>query len=235
MTNLGDIFNQVVFLLGKDKVGGYVSPLNFNEAVKSINTEYLNDLVNQFEMTKQMSNALRNLIKTIGGANSLPLALDAYGYGDIPSDLRYEVRSSYNQFYNTNCAGEKQYRSVTFVSQHEWNHRHDVEMYHPTKEEPIWCFEDGKIRVSPILPSFQFTYIRNAATPYFDYDIIDGEPVYLPVGAVHANSSVEPAGSASLSVEYEFPTSCYNELVNMLVKYFAIGNREDFNIKVPNE
>jgi hypothetical protein len=231
MTNLGDIFNQVVFLLGKDKVGGYVTPLNFNEAVKLVNSQYLDALVNQFELTKEVSNSLRNLIKTIGGANSLPLALDAYGYGDIPSDLRYEVRSSYNQFYNTNCAGEKQYRSVTFVSQHEWDHRHDIEMYHPTKEEPIWCFEDGKIRVSPALPSFQFTYIRNSAVPYFDYDIIDDEPVYLPVGAVHVNSSVLPAGTASESVEFEFPTSDYPELVSQLIKYFAVGNREQFNLQ----
>ncbi|WP_204568354.1 hypothetical protein, partial [Collinsella tanakaei] len=60
--------------------------------------------------------------------------------------------------------------------------------------------------------------------------IIDGEPVYLPVGQVHVNDSVEPTGSLSQSVEFEFPTGCYPELVNMIVKYFAIGNRQDFNL-----
>lgn len=235
MTNLGDIYNQVVFLLGKDKVGGYVSPLNFNEAVKLVSTTYLDNLVGIFEQTKEISSELQLLIKTAGNANNVPIEIDAYGYGVIPSDYRYHARSGYTQFYNSSCTAEQKYTTIEFVSQHEFDHRMDVEMYKPDANNPIWIFEDGKIRVSPVIPRFQFTYIRKAATPYFDYDIIDGEPVYLPVGSVHANSSVETAGSASLSVEFEFPTSCYPEIVNMLVKYFAIGNREDFNIKVPNE
>jgi hypothetical protein len=232
MNNLGDIYNQVVFLLGKDKIGGYVSPDKFNEALKYVNTSYMNMLVSEFEKTKSISNSLRGLIKTLGGAINPPLALDDYGYGDIPSDLRYEVRSAYNQFYNSSCAGEKQYRSVEFVSQAEWDHRHDVQMYHPTKEEPIWCFEGGKIRVSPILPSFQFTYIRYGATPVFDYDIIDEDVVYLPVGAVHENDlSGHLVGSESESVEFEYPIEDYDKLVQMLVRYFAVGNREQFNLQ----
>ncbi len=232
MTNLGDIYNQTVFLLGKDKIGGYVSPERFNDAIEYVNTSYLNLLVSQFELTKEVSNSLRNLIKRLGGAMNPPITLDAYGYGDIPSDLRYEVRSSYNQFYNQTCGSTRQYRSVEFVSQAEWDHRHDVEMYHPTNEEPIWCFEGGKIRVSPVLPSFEFAYIRFSAVPFFDYDIIDGEPVYLPVGAVHANDlSGQAVGSPSRSVEFEFPIEDYVTLVQMLVRYFAVGNREQFNLQ----
>jgi hypothetical protein len=231
MTNLGDIYNQVVFLLGKDKIGGYITPLNFNEGVKLVNTQYLDALVSKFEITKDVSNSLRNLIKTLGGSNYPPIALDKYGYGEIPSDLRYEARSSYNQFYNNGCSSVKQYRSIDFVSQAEWDHRHDVEMYHPTTSEPIWCFEDGKIRVSPILPSFQFTYVRFASVPYFDYDIVDGEPVYLPPGSVHVNSSVLPIGTASESAEFEYPKEDYLELVQLLNRYFSIGNRDDFNLQ----
>lgn len=233
MTNLGDIYNQVVFLLGKDKVGGYVSPLAFNEAVKLVSTSYLDNLVRVFEQTKEVSSELQMLIKTAGSANNAPLTIDEYGYTAIPSDYRYHARSGYTQFYNTGCGSEKKYTTIEFVSQHEFDHRMDVEMYQPNADNPIWLFEDGKIRVAPVIPYLQFTYIRIAANPYFDYDIIDGEPVYLPVGSVHVNDSVEPTGSESLSVEFEFPTSCYPELVDLLIKYFAVGNREDFNLKAP--
>lgn len=232
MTNLGDIYNQVVFLLGKDKVGNYVTPENFNEALKKINAEYLTMLVNEFERTKQVSNSLQNLIKTAGGYNNPPITLDAYGYGTIPSDYRYHARSGYFQFYNVTCTAEKKYRSVRFVSQAEFDHLMDIEMYIPTNEEPVFLFDDGKLRVYPILQGFQFTYIRQAATPVFDYDIIGGEAVYLPVGSVHVNAdSGHPIGSESESVEFEFPLEDYPNLVNMLVRYFAIGNREDFNLK----
>jgi hypothetical protein len=232
MTNLGDIYNNLVFLLGKDKIGGYVTPTSFNDAIKYVNTTYLNLKVAEFELTKGVSNSLRNLIKTAGGSGHLPIMLDQYGYGDIPSDLRYEVRSSYNQFFNSSCAGEKKYRSVEFVSQAEWDHRLDTEMYQPTKEEPIWCFENGKIRVAPVLPSFQFTYIRYAATPYFDYDIIDEDVQFLPAGEVHANDlSGQPVGSESLTVEFEFPQEDYEAILKMLIQHFAVGNREEFNLQ----
>lgn len=233
MTNLGDIYNQVVFLLGKDKVGGYVSPSAFNEAIKYVNTTYLDDLVAKFELTKEISTELQMLIKTAGGSSFPPIAIDQYGFGAIPEDYRYHARSGYNTFHNTGCGAEKTYRTIEFVSQHEFDHRMDVEMYQPDAENPIWLFDDGKIRVAPIIPYFQFTYIKQSATPYFDYDIIDSEPVYLPVGAVHVNDTVEPTGSDSLSVDFEFPTGCYPELVNLIIKYFAVGNREEFNLKAP--
>lgn len=233
MTNLCDIYNQVVFLLGKDKVGGYVSPSTFSEAIKFVSTSYLDGLVKTFEQTKEVSTELQKLIKTAGGSNNPPIALDAYGFGAIPSDYRYHARSGYMKMYNENCSAKSKYTTIEFVSQHEFDHRMDVEMYMPDSDNPICLFEDGKLRVAPVIPYFQFTYIRLAATPYFDYDIIDGEPVYLPVGQVHVNDSVEPTGSLSQSVEFEFPTGCYPELVNMIVKYFAIGNRQDFNLNAP--
>lgn len=232
MNNLGDIFNQVVFLLGKDKVGGYVTPEKFNVALPKVSLDYLDALVNTFEQTKEISSELSKLIKTAGGANFPPIAIDQYGYGEIPSDYRYHARSGYTQFYNKGCTSEQRYTTVEFVSQHEFDHRMDVEMYQPNADNPICLFEDGKLRIAPVLPYFQFTYIRVPNNPYFDYDIIDGQPVYLPVGSVHVNDTVEPAGSPSLSVEFEYPVASYPSLVELLVRYFAIGNRQPFNLEV---
>lgn len=231
MTNLGDIFNRVVFLLGKDKVGGYVTPTKFNDAISFVNTSYLDMLVKEFELTKEVSSDLQRLIKTLGGANYPPIEIDAYGYGAIPSDYRYHARSGYNQFYNNTCDATTKYTTIEFVSQHEFDHRMDVEMYYPDANNPIWLFEDGKIRVAPIIPRFQFTYIRMANTPYFDYDIIDGQPVFLPQGEVHVNDTVEPTGSPSLTVEFEYPVGSYTTLCELIVRYFAVGNREEFNLK----
>jgi hypothetical protein len=232
MLNLGNIFDDVLFRSGKDKIGGYITPDDFNIAWGPINQLYLTYLVNQFEQTKQLSSDLRTLIKTRGNDLYPPITLNSYGRGEIPEDYRYHARSQYTQWVNTHCSATSQYREVIFVSQAEFANRMSTEIYWPDETEPIVCFEtDDTFLVRPIMPKFSLTYIRMAVTPYFDYDIISGIPVYLPPGEKHSNSTVEPQGSLSLSVEPEYPQEAYPKLSIIMTAYFAIGNRSAFNVE----
>lgn len=235
MQNLGDIISEVFYLSGKDKQGGYVSPDDINIACPFISTSYLTLMVNEYEQTKQLSSDLRLLIKTRGNDQFQGIPLTAAGnntsWGEVPDDYRYHARSSYTQFLNDTCAGTSEYRSVIFVSQAEWDNRRSTSIYEPTSDEPIVLFENDRIYVCPALTKLNLTYIKQAATPVFDYDIISGLPVYLPPGERHLNSTVQPEGTMSSSVEFEFPQECYPTLVKFLVAYFAIGNRSEFNLK----
>jgi hypothetical protein len=76
-----------------------------------------------------------------------------------------------------------------------------------------------------------FTYLRRPTDPVFDYDIVDTEIFYLPPGTYHQNSSVEPIGTPSASVEFEWPESVTYNLVELIVKYFTINIRSQFNLQ----
>lgn len=232
MENIADIYNDVLIRSGKDKVGGFISPENFNDGMKVVNNLYLTYLVNQYELTKQLSTDLRTLIKTRGNDIYPPIQLNSYGRGEIPEDYRYHARSQYIQFVTEDCETTSQYREVIFVSQAEFANRMSTSIYWPDESEPIVCFEtDNTMLVRPIMKKFSMTYIRQAATPYYDYDIVSGIELYLPPGERHINSTVEPQGSLSLSVNPEFPQECYPKLSIIATAYFAIGNRSAFNVE----
>lgn len=81
------------------------------------------------------------------------------------------------------------------------------------------------------MPRITFTYIREPIQPVFDYDIVNGIPVYLPPGTVHTNNSVQNVGTPSLSVEFEYPESCVDHLTDLIKTYVGIGNENQWNIQ----
>jgi len=157
------------------------------------------------------------------------------GYATIPSDLWYQANSSYLEILNVDCGYETNYRSVEFVSQHEFDAkmRNSITspVDNPQENDPILVTRNDKYFIYPYLPRITFTYIRTPEVPYFDYDIIDGIPVYLPPGSVHVNDSVAATGDPSLSVEFEYPESCVDHLIEMIKTYVGIGNQDQWDIQ----
>ena len=48
-TNLGEIYADLLFRSGKDLRGGYITPENFNTAVRVVNERYMNRLKTSIE------------------------------------------------------------------------------------------------------------------------------------------------------------------------------------------
>lgn len=231
MQNLGDIYDLVLIQLGKDQWGSYVTPDNFNELAPKVSTIKLNQLIERFEIDRQLSTDLNMLITSLGDNELAPLNFDDYGYADLPSDYFYFARGEFNDFTNTCDGVVSKLRMVEFLDQAKFNVRVSNEMKKPTRRQPILTVQNDKLLIRPILPSVRFTYVRQPKTVFFDYDIINEVPVYLPPNAVHVNSSVLPAGTPSRSVEYEFPISVYPDLVNLLVREYSIKIRSEFGIQ----
>lgn len=230
MLNLGDIYNRVLELLGKDQFGGYVTPLNFNGLLPWINVYKLNQLIDVFEEKQQISRDLFPFIKTVGSPDTPPIQLDSYGYGEYPEDYYYTARGSYSQYLN-NCGGyTENVRMVEFLNQQDFAYRVSTALMYPTVEQPIAVDENDKFLVRPLgISNIAFTYVRKPDTPVFDYDIVNGKIVYLPPGQTHVNSSVLPVGTPSDSVEFEFPEAVYEDIVNLIVEQYAIKIRSEFN------
>lgn len=232
MLNLGDIINKVLEDLNKDQYGGYVNPQSTNNILPFVNIQKMNELIKVFEDTREISRDLQPFVVTLGSPDYPAITLDSYGYGEYPEDYYYFARASFMQYLN-HCGGYTvDSRMVQFVDQQVFNYRMSTDLLAPTMDEPIAVDENLKFLVRPQgIQSVAFTYLKNPAQPYYDYDIIDGLVVYLPPNEVHVNSSVLPVGSASLSVEFEYPLACYDDLANLIVQAYAKKIRSEFNLQ----
>lgn len=237
-TNLGQIYSDLLFRAGKDLRGGYITPDTFNLAINAVNQRYLNTLVDNFEKNREVTSDLQTFIKTLGSPQYPALSFtpvlagrpERGGYATIPEDLWYQANSSYLEILNVDCGYETNYRSIEFVSQHQFDAvmRNSITspVDNPQENDPILVTRNDKYFIYPYLPRITFTYIRTPEVPYFDYDIVNGIPVYLPPGSVHAIS-----GNPSLSVEFEYPESCVDHLIEMLKTYIGIGNQDQWDIQ----
>lgn len=231
--NLGQIIDYVTEVLNKDQYGGYVSPQTTNTLLPFVNIEKMNQLVKVFEDTREISRDLQPFVITLGSSDYPPITLDSYGYGEYPDDYYYLARGGYAQYLN-NCTGYTvNTRMVLFIDQQDFAYRMSTALLAPTVDEPIAVDENGKFLVRPQgIQSVVFTYLKTPATPYYDYDIIDGMVVYLPPNEVHVNSSVLPAGTPSLSVEFEYPIACVDDIANLLIQAYSKKIRSEFGLQV---
>jgi hypothetical protein len=231
MDNLGDIFNQTLLQLNKDEYGSYVTPDNFTELCGKVNLIKVNQLVDAFETTREVSTDLRLLIRTLGDNEIEPLTFDAYGYANKPDDYFYFARGEYNELRNI-CGGvTSKLRMVEYLDQARFNSRLTNELTKPTLRQPIMTDQNDRLVIRPIVPSIRFSYVKQPNQPFFDYDIVDDGIVYLPPNATHVNSSVLPVGTPSRSVEFEYPQSVYPDLVNLLVREYSITLQSQFGIQ----
>jgi hypothetical protein len=230
--NLGEILDKVYNQLGKDQYGGYITPRNYNEAIKWVNLEQINDLLKVFEEKREITDDLFPYVTTIGDSGTTPIPVDPFGYYTLPDDYYYYIRSYTSQFDNT-CAGAiEKIRPIEFLNQADFGYRIGTEIMAPSLDRPISAVQNNRMLLRPIgIEAVTFTYLRRPNNPVFDYDIVDTEIFYLPPGTYHQNSSVLPVGTPSESVEFEWPESVTYNLVELIVKYFTINIRSQFNLQ----
>lgn len=226
-TNLDEIYKDVLFRSGKDLRGGYITPDNFNLAIKVVNQRFMNQLVDNFENSKEVSKDLQPFIKTLGSPQyqalefTPVLASDVKkgGYADIPDDMWYEATSSYLSLLNNGCSVESDYRTVEFVSQHEFDAKMRSSIIspidNPEENDPILVNRNNLYYIYPFIRRISFTYIRTPETPVYGYTTNTGIPVYDP----------------STSVQFEYPETCVDTLTDMIKTYIAIGIESQWNVQ----
>lgn len=232
--NLGEIVKYASLKLGKDLFGGYLSPEQLNDSLlEAANYDLLNKYVAVYEKDRTITDDIRPFVKTLGDTTFAPLPLDQYGFGVLPSDYIGYTDVYVMQYVGDCCDDQEEMpRLVEMLNRDRFAYRRTSGVLKPRVTDPIGTIQNDQLFVLPKgFTSCVFSYIRKPLNPYFDYDIINDEIVYLPPGQVHANSSVEPTGSPSLSVEFEWPEQLHEELGDYLVKYFATNFRSEFNLQ----
>jgi len=225
--NLQEILNNVYTSLGKDQYGGYITPESYNEAIRYVNQEQINDLLKVFEEKREITDDLIPFVITKGDSGSTPLRQDNFGYVNLPDDYWYYIRAHFLTFDSDSCdTFSVEPRPIEFLNQADFGYRIGTNILKPTVKHPIAAIQNNKWLVQPVTTNgIVFTYLRKPNDPNYDYDIVDGEIVYLPPGTFHAD------GSPSTSVEFEYPDSVHLNLIQLIVKYFSINIRSEFNLQ----
>lgn len=246
--NLGELFTQTLDGLGKDQYGGYVKPgtgttvsNSFPDTINQvIQPGLMNSYTVKFEESRILSIDVRPFIKTLGDPAfpNLPLvpwsSNSVFAYAQFPSDFWYFSDAHANDFVNSCTGFTQKFHSVEWVDRARWDFLLDQELEFPTIDRPVASIQNGQIVFCPAATRMQFTYLRKPLDVYFDYDIVSGTVVYLPPGTVHANASVQPTGSASLSVELEWPDSVHNEILARLIQWFGRTIQNQIDMTMPS-
>jgi hypothetical protein len=237
--NLGDIYQDLHKRLGKDVTGAYISPNDFMLALNTIQIELINRYAQNYESSTEVTADTYPFVKTYGDDEYPELVLNEHGKTDFPKDFLYISRSNNNRYINVGCKSETGYASIDLLSQMDFDGRMNTPMLNPIKNPrengAIAVIQNGKIRVVPNVKRITLTGLRFPSNIVFDWEEINGQVVFLPVGSAHINGTTATVGSASSTVELEWPRQVWPEIVNMLVRYFAVNERSEFNLQTLNK
>lgn len=223
MLNLGNLYLQLNFLLGKDQYGGYVPPAGdggFNQNLAYASIKLLDKYVQAYAATRVIENNLRPFIKTLGTPEDPYISLDSFGRFLCPADYYY-WSSGYIAEQVNDCGTFTEIKNpIRHVDDAVWNYKTGSQMNYPTLEFPIMTEKSIKsgdtylpgFIVAPVVSKISGTYIRRVPDPVFAYTVSEEDGVTIIYDA--ANSSCE------------WPESAFNDLLEQLV--FAYGrNLED--------
>lgn len=235
--DLGSIFANVAKFLGKDHTGGFFSPVEMTDCAKYVNKQMFSKKRKDYEEGR-VSDDVRIIVKTLGDSLNAPLMVGTDGYADLPTD--YEGMSTVRWCMVTaqdpiDCDDpttwvNKSWRMVETVTDDQLSDRRESMLKAPTMKHPICTIQNNKLFVLPEnIPYVQFTYLRTPADPKYDFVIgTDDTYSYLPPGSLHDGTNPDYAsGAASTSVEFEWPESCFDEIVALCLQYFGteVGNQ----------
>jgi hypothetical protein len=229
--------------LGTDIMGGLDSPdAQLNPALNYANMVYLGQMRECFESSRIISDNMRKHVVTVGNSFQTPLAVDEYGYVELPSDFEFLVSGVEATISNPeDCDDEASldFRQVEWLESDIFDSRisgGSKGLNYPTLSFPIGRIETyldssiayPRIRTAPVgLSTLTLTYMRTPTTPVWGYTYDDsGLPVYDPTTSV----DIEWPDTAIVN-DFEFGGVKYPSFLNLCVKWLSKGVRSDWGIQ----
>lgn len=160
----------------------------------------------EIQVTQAIDDSLRKFIKRTTVSKS--------GDGfDIPVDMAAFVPSSYLYTYVQDGQAASTPIPLDFVTASEWNERMQNYITNPTYEYPMAMYENGQIVVAPNgIDTIGLRYYRYPVNPVWGYTV---------------NASDQAVYDPLTSVDFEFPKLEWENICNIILKYWAIYLRGD--------
>ena len=229
---------MVLDLARKDKRGRSLDIDEFNRVAKIVNARVYAHYYKQFEMSKDVSNALAKFKVT-----NYEVSLTA-GVGTLPSDY-YELIGipRYTDGSDT--------REVDVVTNVEYTKRQSDYLTRPTTTHPIVMLAgvsgtQTQVSVLPVtVSSIRVDYLKEASTPFLDYYMDDTTLEYtyidaddtptVPVGSTYRDgntgSYVVPS---ALTVNFDWDTDDIPLILSLFVQVMGLQLGDEMMIQVGN-
>jgi hypothetical protein len=234
MIDVGQVYDRLNNLINKDKSGKVYQPEQLNNDLQFVLYTYLKvkyglpeqpNAPQAYEVVQKIVDDIAQLKVWMGGEKPM-IMLDGKGRFDKPEDYWHPSRMTYIKNYVDNIPV---FRRIDVVSDDEFGSRLASPLMLPTYSNPVACIYNTYVQVYPIdIKYIHFVYLRKPNRPFYDYDIINDQPVFLPVGERHVNNSVQPQGSLSRTVNLEVPDDCMDDIVSLLGADYGIRLKDQF-------
>lgn len=240
---LDEIKKYVETRLNKNQNGNVITPERFNLLLKALNVDYYEDKVQKptapnvgYEFSKKHIDLFRDFKKLVDINLTQESGLPGFSVGQLPEDYRHYSSVYFNYYVQNGCEIEVTPRKVEYVKDSRIPDRLASAIQAPDLDYPIWTLRDGEIVVYPKeVKKLKFTYIAKPVDPFFDYDIINNNAVYLPPGSTHTNSSVQPINTPSASIELPYPENYHIEIAEWLFSLASGTLKDVFNTQLAQQ
>lgn len=244
--NLGTLYQRLFNEVNKDQSGNTYTPTQLNNDLQYVQYKYLKlkyglpeqpNAPQYYEVTQKIADDIVELKVWMGGPDTPLMRIDSKGRAEKPSDYWHPASMFFSYIDKSGCGeSEESYRSVDIVTEDQRPMRLISPLMKPTEKNPIACIYNDFIQFYPLKDRFiNFTYLRRPETPFFDYDIINDEVVFLPVGGLHSNDSVAPIGSLSRTVELSLPDDTYEDIVTIMLSEYGLAIRDQLPLQVAEQ
>lgn len=222
--NIWEIFQFNNARANKDQSGRSFTVDQFNYILEGIDIDYLKlkyglpeeykpgaPLPRQaWEVTQKITDDLRHLKKILGGRDFPLLAVDKYGYADIPSDYVHQSSLRWDQTLNApDCKSENELNQIPIevLTDADFDGRLYDSIRVPWTKYPFCKFNNSYIEFKPA--NIQFVVFSYISMPI---------SAYLAVTVDNNNDYVyDPVNSRDL----EWPIDMHMDIANRIYMYLA--------------
>lgn len=250
--DVNSVYQTVLTILNKEQ-RGYMTPFEFNKIATQVQREiferYFEDLAQQARVQQtevDYADRLAEIEKKIEyfRTSTLPTYNVGGDYFEIPTNLyrlnevTYRPSLTYTTWtpFAAAISYNNDYIEVQPVTRHEFNLLKRSTLAAPTKEYPIYLYEENRIKTTPQLATttgqtpIEISYIKKPEDPVWAYTVGTlGQFEYAEPGS---SGVIIPTGG---SVDFEIDNSEYTELIVNILFYAGVVIRDPQIIQVASQ
>jgi len=202
MLNVNTVYKQVLDLLNKNQIGGYLDETVFNSYAESSQIDWFNDAYARYESNQKNVDDIRVL-----RAKPKILTLDTNGEVSYPSDYYHTSNIWRPEVVN----GRRS--SVDIITDAELAQRLGSALEEVNEDYPIAVLYDTYIQVYPTtIRRVELSYLRVPTAPNWAYTVTNGRKVY----------------DSGNSTDFEVPDYAINDIVNRILTMASVEIRDQF-------
>lgn len=220
--NIDNVYQQVLTIVNKNQVGGYVDSDEFNRYAKLAQLEWFNEGYLDYGSTQNAEDNFAPIKKTA------TLVVNSDGQVTTPTDY-YHFSSSGSFFYISSVDSKETDIDVLSDSERRWNNFSSA--FRPNKEFPAAVMKNGYIQMYPkdVGSVITLEYLAIPFVPFWNYTVTSNRKNYAATGGSDTNPNSLISGSgiaAGDSTDFVIPAQHEQDIIQIIVKSIGTEIRD---------